>query len=106
MITGAIMCGLCELACGIASSAKPNSTETGNLLVAFTALFMFCYNAGVGVATSPLATELVSSRLRAWTVGSANALGYFLAWLVGFCSPYFINPQDLDWVSTTTPYDI
>ncbi|CAN9175319.1 unnamed protein product [Alternaria alternata] len=104
MITGAIMCGLCELACGIASSAKPNSTETGNVLVAFTALFMFCYNAGVGVATSPLATELVSSRLRAWTVGSANALGYFLAWLVGFCSPYFINPQDLDWVSTTTPY--
>jgi hypothetical protein len=31
-------------------------------------------------------------------VGSANALGYFLAWLVGFCSPYFINPQDLNWV--------
>lgn len=53
---------------------------------------------GVGAASSPLATELVSSRLRAWTVGSANALGYFLAWLVGFCSPYFINPQDLNWV--------
>ncbi|KAJ4372055.1 hypothetical protein N0V83_003828 [Neocucurbitaria cava] len=58
---------------------------------------MFCYNAGVGAASSPVATELVSSRLRAWTVGSANALGYFLAWLVGFCSPYFINPQDLNW---------
>ncbi|KAI4685039.1 uncharacterized protein J4E88_004482 [Alternaria novae-zelandiae] len=97
MIAGAIACGLCELACGIASSVKPNSVETGNVLVAFTALFLFCYNAGVGVATSPLATELVSSRLRAWTVGSANALGYFLAWLIGFCSPYFINPQDLDW---------
>jgi hypothetical protein len=99
MIAGAIACGLCELACGIASSVEPNSAATGNVLVAFTALFMFCYNAGVGVATSPLATELVSSRLRAWTVGSANALGYFLAWLVGFCSPYFINPQDLNWVS-------
>jgi hypothetical protein len=60
---------------------------------------MFIYDACVGVAAFPLANELVSSRLRAWTVGSANALGYFLAWLVGFCSPYFINPQDLNWVS-------
>jgi MFS family permease len=99
VIVGAIACGLCELACGIASSVEPTSIATGNVLVAFTALFMFCYNAGVGAASSPLATELVSSRLRAWTVGSANALGYFLAWLVGFCSPYFINPQDLNWVS-------
>ncbi|KAH4966375.1 hypothetical protein HBI78_094060 [Parastagonospora nodorum] len=97
MIVGALSCGLCELACGIASSVSPNSKATGNVLVAFTALFMFCYNAGVGVATSPLATEMVSSRLRASTVGSANALGYFLAWLVGFCTPYFINPQDLNW---------
>jgi MFS family permease len=97
MIVGAISCGLCELACGIASSAAPGSKAMGNVLVAFTTLFMFCYNAGVGVASGPLATEMVSSRLRAWTVGSANALGYFLAWLVGFCSPYFINPQDLNW---------
>jgi MFS family permease len=99
MIVGAITCGLCELACGIASSVGPASQATGNVLVAFTALFMFCYNAGVGVASAPLATEMVSSRLRASTVGSANALGYFLAWLVGFCSPYFINPEDLNWVS-------
>jgi hypothetical protein len=97
MIVGAISCGICELACGIASSVAPNSKATGNVLVAFTARVMFCDNAGVGVATSPLATETVSSRLRASTVGSANALGYFLAWLVGFCSPYFINPQDLNW---------
>lgn len=100
MIVGAATCGLCQLASGIASSAAPGTKEMGNVLVAFTVLFMFCYNAGVGAASSPIATELVSSRLRAWTVGSANALGYFLAWLVGFCSPYFINPQDLNWVST------
>jgi hypothetical protein len=99
IIFGALTCGLCELACGIAASVSPNSVSTGNVLVAFTALFMFIYDACVGVAAFPLANELVSSRLRAWTVGSANALGYFLAWLVGFCSPYFINPQDLNWVS-------
>jgi hypothetical protein len=99
MIFGAISCGLCELACGVAYSVALKSKTTGNVLVAFTALFMFCYNAGVGVASAPLATEMVSSRLRASTVGSANALGYFLAWLVGFCSPYFINPEELNWVN-------
>ncbi|RMZ66815.1 sugar transporter [Pyrenophora seminiperda CCB06] len=98
MIAGATACGLCELACGIASSISPGSKATGNVLVAFTALFFFFfYNTGVGVATTPLSTELVSSRLRVWTVGSANALGYFLAWLTGFCSPSFINPKNLNW---------
>ncbi|KAL5116292.1 hypothetical protein ACEQ8H_005850 [Pleosporales sp. CAS-2024a] len=103
LMLGALSCGLCELACGIAASSVSSSSvpgskaTTGNVLLAFTTLFLFCYNAGVGVATSPLATELVSSRLRASTVGSANALGYFLAWLVGFCTPYFINPRDLNW---------
>lgn len=99
MIAGAMACGLCGLACGIASTvgAGPREAE-GNILIAFTALSMFFYNAGVGIASTPLATGLVSSRLWACTVGSANALGYFLAWLVGFCSPWFINPGDLDWV--------
>jgi hypothetical protein len=26
-------------------------------------------------------------------------LGYLLAWLVNFCTPYFINPEHLNWVS-------
>ena len=98
LIFGAITCGLCELACGISASVSPNSKETGTVLVAFTALFMFFYDMCQGAASYPVATEVVSSRLRAYTVGTATALGYFLAWLTGFCSPYFINPQDLNWV--------
>ncbi|KAH7121082.1 general substrate transporter [Dendryphion nanum] len=97
LIFGAITCGLCMLSCGIAASVNPTAKSTGTVLVAFTALFMFFYDACVGTASYPVATEIVSSRLRAWTVGTANALGYFLAWLAGFCSPYFINPQDLNW---------
>ena len=86
------------LSAGIAASINPTAKVTGNVLVAFTALFMFCYNAGVGAASYPVATELVSSRLRAWTVGTATALGYFLAWLTSYTAPYFINPTDLNWV--------
>ncbi|KAJ4986017.1 sugar transport protein 4 [Stagonosporopsis vannaccii] len=97
IIFGALICRLCELACGIAASINLSSIATGNVLVAFKALFMFSYDACVGVAAFPLADDIVSSRLRAWTVESRNALGYFLAWRVAFCSPYLpIDPQDLN----------
>ncbi|CZR63062.1 probable transporter (major facilitator superfamily) [Phialocephala subalpina] len=97
LMIGATACGLSQLASAIAYTVKPGSTTTGDVLVAFTAVFMFFYNGCVGSASYPVATELVSSRLRAWSVGTATSIGYILAWLVGFCSPYFINPQDLNW---------
>ncbi|KAF2180366.1 general substrate transporter [Zopfia rhizophila CBS 207.26] len=97
LIFGAMACGLCELATAIAASVNQTAESTGKVLVGFTALFMFFYNGCVGAASYPVATELVSSRLRAWTVGTATSLGYVLAWLTGFCTPYFINPEDLNW---------
>ncbi|KAK5113756.1 hypothetical protein LTR85_010773 [Meristemomyces frigidus] len=71
LMLGATICGLCQLIPAIAWSAKPASKTS--------------------------ATELVSSRLRAWTAGTGTSLGYVFAWLCGFCSPYFINPTDLNW---------
>lgn len=100
LMIGATVGCLCHLSSAIASSADPAGVRTGPVLVTFTALFMFSYNACVGAASYPVATELVSSRLRAWTVGTATSLGYLLAWLTNFTAPYFINPTDLDWVST------
>ncbi|KAL4916494.1 general substrate transporter [Aspergillus aurantiobrunneus] len=97
LLLGAIACGLCQLGSAIAATVSPDSLSTGQALVALTALFMFFYNGCVGAASYPVATELVSSRLRAWTVGSATSLGYLLAWLVNFCTPYFINPENLNW---------
>ncbi|KAE9365031.1 general substrate transporter [Stipitochalara longipes BDJ] len=97
LMIGAAACGLCELASAISYTVQPNSIATGKVLVAFTAIFQFFYNGCVGAASYPVATELVSSRLRAWTVGTATSLGYILAWLVGFCTPYFINPEQLNW---------
>ncbi|KAG4422155.1 hypothetical protein IFR04_004661 [Cadophora malorum] len=97
LMIGATACGLCQLASAVAYTVNAGSTTTGKVLVAFTAIFYFFYNGCVGAASYPVATELVSSRLRAWTVGTATSLGYILAWLVGFCSPYFINPEDLNW---------
>lgn len=103
LIIGAVACGLCQLGSAIAASVEPDSLATGQTLVGLTALFMFFYNGCVGAASYPVATELVSSRLRAWTVGTATSLGYLLAWLVNFCTPYFINPEHLDWVGALYP---
>ncbi|KAK4546371.1 hypothetical protein LTR36_002048 [Oleoguttula mirabilis] len=97
LMLGATICGLCQLIPAIAWSVKPASKTSGNVLLAFLAIFNVAYNGCVGAASYPVATELVSSRLRAWTVGTATSLGYILAWLCGFCSPYFINPTDLNW---------
>ncbi|EAQ85515.1 hypothetical protein CHGG_09529 [Chaetomium globosum CBS 148.51] len=41
--------------------------------------------------------ELPSQRLRSFTFGFATAIGFFLAWLTTFTTPYFINPQALNW---------
>lgn len=103
LMIGAAACGVTQLASAIASTVNPGAQVTGQVLVAFTAIFQFFYNGCVGAASYPVATELVSSRLRAWTVGTATSLGYLLAWLVSFCTPYFINPTELNWVSFILP---
>ena len=98
MMIGSLTQGLCMLVIAITATISAGTLATRNCLIAFTALYMFAYNAFVGAASYPVATELVSTRLRSWTVGSAISLGYFLAWLTGFCSPYFINPENMNWV--------
>lgn len=98
LMTGAFFQGFWMLGMAIAATVAPGTITLRNSLIAFMALYLFTYNAGVGDATYPTSTEMVSTRLRSWSVGSAISLGYFLAWLTGFCSPYFINPENLNWV--------
>ena len=98
LMIGAVTQGCCMLGMAVAATVADGTIAARNCLIAFIALYLFCYNAFVGDASYPVATELVSTRLRSWSVGSAISLGYFLAWLTGFCSPYFINPSNMNWV--------
>ena len=104
LMIGAVAQGACMLGMAIAATVNEGTLLARNCLIAFSALYMFSYNAFVGDASYPVATELVSTRLRSWSVGSAISLGYVLAWLTGFCSPYFINPENLNWVSPSRLY--
>ncbi|KAI1082924.1 general substrate transporter [Whalleya microplaca] len=97
LMTGAIAQGCAMLGMAISATVAHGTLAARDCLIVFAALYLFLYNAFVGDATYPTATEMVSTRLRSWSVGSAISLGYFLAWLTGFCSPYFINPGNLNW---------
>lgn len=99
LMVGALTQGLSMLGMAIVATAVTPKTDLNrDLLVTFVCLFYFAYDAFIGSASYPVATELVSTRLRSYTVGSAISLGYFLAWLTGFVSPFFINPSSLNWV--------
>ncbi|KAI1176165.1 general substrate transporter [Nemania sp. FL0916] len=97
LMTGAIVQGAAMLGLAVPATVAPGSYAARNCVIAFTALYLFSYNAFVGDATYPTATELVSTRLRSWSVGSAISIGYLLAWLTSYFSPYFINPENLNW---------
>lgn len=86
---------------GLAVSATvETSFETGQtLLITFASLFLIGYSFATGVVTRPVATELVSTRLRAYSFGLTQAITSFVIWLVSFCTPYFINPEKMNWVS-------
>ncbi|KAK7756818.1 hypothetical protein SLS62_001263 [Diatrype stigma] len=99
LMTGAVVQACMMLGLAVSATVAPGTEAARRCVIAFTGLYICSYNMLVGDATYPTATEMVSTRLRSWSVGSAISLGYFLAWLTGFCSPYFINPENLNWVS-------
>ncbi|KEF51598.1 uncharacterized protein A1O9_12233 [Exophiala aquamarina CBS 119918] len=96
---GAFVSGVCHLVPAIIWTVKPDSSATVEIVVAFFALYYFCYGSTLGVATYSVASEVPSTRLRAMTLGTATSLGQLLAWLSSFCTPYFINPARLHWGS-------
>ena len=99
LMVGALFNGLIMLGLAV-SSTVATSFETGKTcLITFILLWMAWYSGVTGVATRPTATELVSTRLRAWSFGTTQAVSQLVIWLVSFCTPYFINPTELNWVS-------
>lgn len=62
LLVGSLGCGLSQLAAAISASIMPSSPNT---LVAFMAIFMVFYNGCIATASYIVATEVVSSRLRA-----------------------------------------
>ena len=74
-----------------------NSANNGKALVGLTICFVWVYGFGQGPTMWALEAEIPSQRLRSQTVGLATVAKFVSAWLSSYCSPYFINPQSLNW---------
>lgn len=88
---------VCMGAAAIGGSAAANTPEAAKNFVAWMILFSVTYAAFASTLTWPVTAEVCSSRLRIVTLSIATAIDYVFAWLVAFCSPYFINPTALNW---------
>lgn len=97
LMIGALGCFACMLAIAIAYTVAPKSMGGGRALLGFSLMFFFFYNGFIGTVSWPVAGEVVQSRLRVSTIGLGTGINYFFNWLISFCSPYFINPDDLNW---------
>ena len=95
--TGLILCGIFQLIIAIVYTKDPGTSTTGQILVAFTCLYMMSYNGMIATYAWLAGGELPSQRLRSYTFGLAAAVGFFFAWLTTFTAPYFINPESLNW---------
>lgn len=87
------------LALAVSASVETSPDTSQALVIAFVSLFLIVYTFTTGAVTRPVATELVSTRLRAYSFGLTQAVSQLVIWLVSFCTPYFINPQKMHWVS-------
>lgn len=97
LMIGAGGCGCCMLAIAVAYTVSPGSQAAGRALVGFALMFNFFYIGFVGTISWPVAGELVSSRLRVLTMGLSTAVNFIFNWLISYCSPYFINANNLNW---------
>ncbi|EXJ53617.1 uncharacterized protein A1O5_13184 [Cladophialophora psammophila CBS 110553] len=96
LLIGSAGCCVCMLVIGLLSLAG-HGKSAGQALVGFALMFSFFYNGFTGTITWPIAGELVSSRLRVFSVGLGTAINYFFNWLISYCTPYFLNANNLNW---------
>ncbi|MCJ1394678.1 hypothetical protein MMC18_007558 [Xylographa bjoerkii] len=97
LTTGLIVCGFCQLIIAIVYTKNPGTVQTGQLIVAFSVIYIFVYNGAICPFSWLSGGELPSQRLRSYTFGLAAAVGFLGAWVCTFTAPYFINASALNW---------
>jgi MFS family permease len=97
LITGLIICGLCQLIIASVYQTAPGTKRTGQVIIAFTIIYIVSYNGFIATYAWVGGGEFPSQRLRSYTFGISTSIGFLGAWLTTFTAPYFINPDELNW---------
>ncbi len=75
----------------LASTISPHSEAAGRAVVAFALLYYAFYNGFSGALSWPIASELVSSRLRVLTIGAGTGVNYVFA--CTYSQPSLATPE-------------
>ncbi len=98
LISCSVISAIMMFAMAIVYTVSPvGSVGAGKALVGLSIVFTWIYGIGQGPVMWAISTELPSQRFRSQTVGLGNGLNFVFGWLCAFCTPYFINPQSLNW---------
>lgn len=81
----------------ISNSVQESTVAAGRVLVAMYVIHTWIGSAATTPSAACLTAELASQRLRPEMVGMAYLVLWGLAWLVSYTTPYFINPEQLNW---------
>ncbi|KAJ4417247.1 hypothetical protein N0V82_006280 [Gnomoniopsis sp. IMI 355080] len=97
LFCGVVIEAVAMFVMAIPSSARVVSVQADRVLIA-----MYIIHTWIGAATSTPAascvmSELPSQRLRPEQVGTGNLIMWGTSWLVAYTTPYFINPEQLNW---------
>lgn len=90
----------CMLIVGTVYQYGGSSAASGRALVAFTIIYLFFYNMCIAPYLYLCAGEIPTQRLRGYTLGMAIAVAFLWNWVASYTTPYFLNPLELNWVSS------
>ena len=79
MLVGHSTAALCMLGIAVADTVAPQSQAAGKAIVACSLLYYAFYNGFSGALSWPIASELVSSRLRVLSIGFGTGVNYVFA---------------------------
>ena len=93
LVSSAMMFGMAT----VYTVAGRDSPAASKSLVGLSIVYTWIYGIGQGPVLWALGTEIPSQRLRSQTVGTGSGLNFIVGWFVSFFTPYFINPDQLNW---------
>lgn len=97
LIWGLVIEAIAMVVMAIPSSVRAISVHADRVLIAMYIIHTWVGSATTTPAASCLMSELPSQKLRPEQVGTSSLIIWGTAWLVSYTTPYFINPEQLNW---------
>lgn len=96
-ISGLVVMSAAMFVMAIPSTVHGGSVGAGRVVVAMYIIHTWTGSATTTPSAACIASEIASQRLRPEMGGTANLILWGTSWLIAYTTPYFINPEQLNW---------